>query len=129
MKNLDLNYIDKDGIKVIWDKNNFSKHKKKHSYIELFFYQNILRETIKSPDKIYNTGKKGENILCGIYKGTGQFDGQNMRVCIKYSKIKGKRKIFSIGYIKSAYFTKTETEERLNELIWPRKIRKNYGRG
>lgn len=121
MKNLDLNYIDKDGNKVIWDKNNFDKHKKKHPEIELFFFQKILRETIKLPNKIYKTNKKGENILYGIHKGIGQFDGQNMKVCIEYSKIKEKRKIFNVGYIKSAYFTQTEREERLNELIWPRK--------
>ena len=121
MKNLDLNYIDKDRNKVIWDKDNFNKHKKKHPEIELFFFQKILRETIKFPDKIYKTEKGRENILYGIYRGIGQFDGQNMKVCIKYSKVKGKRKVIKIGYIKSAYFVKIEREEKSNDQVWPRK--------
>lgn len=121
MKEINLNYTDKNGNLIKWDKDNFDTHKKKHYEIQLDFFQNILRETIKLPNKIYKTNKKRENILYGIHKGIGQFDGQNMKVCIEYSKIKEKRKIFNVGYIKSAFFTQTEREEKINELIWPRK--------
>jgi hypothetical protein len=128
MENLNLVYIDKDGNRIKWHKNNFNNHKKKHYEIQLKFFQDILVKIIKSPDKIYRVGENNY-VLYGIEKGIGQFKNQNMKVCTKYSKIKRKRKIIKTGYIKSAYFVEPGEEEKYYDLIWPKRKKLKRGSG